>query len=58
MKNVPGNVMQERCEYILSHLRVDFSYLLHSLVMRFAFRGLVSVKQVRKWDIGKEGKLV
>ena len=24
MKNVPGNVMQERCEYILSHLQVNF----------------------------------
>ena len=58
MKNVPGNVMQERCEYILSHLRVDFSYPIHSLVMRFAFRSLISVKEVTKWGIGKESKLV
>ena len=50
MKNIPGNVMQERCEYILSHL--------HSLVMRFAFMSLISVKGVSKWGIGKESKLV
>ena len=58
MKNVPGNVMQERCEYILSHLQVNFSYLIYSLVMRFAFMSLISVKEVRKWGIGKESKLV
>ena len=58
MNNVPRNVMQESCEYILSHLRVDFSYLIYSLVMRFAFRSLISVKEVRKWGIGKESKLV
>ena len=50
MKNVPANVMQERREYILSHL--------HSLVMRFAFMSLISVKEVRKGGIGKESKLV
>ena len=58
MKNVPGNVMQERCEYILSHLQVNFSYLIYSLVMRFAFMSLISVKGVSKWGIGKESKLV
>ena len=58
MKNVPGNVMQERCEYILSHLQVNFSYLIYSLVMRFAFMSLISVKEVNKWGIGKESKLV
>ena len=58
MKNVPGNVMQERCEYILSHLQVNFSYLIYSLVMRFAFMSLISVKEVSKWGIGKESKLV
>ena len=57
MKNVPGNVMQERCEHILSHLQ-NFSYLIHSLVMRFAFMSLISVKEVRKGGIGKESKLV
>ena len=50
--------MQERCEYILSHLQVNFSYLIYSLVMRFAFMSLISVKEVRKWGIGKESKLV
>ena len=58
MKNVPGNVMQERCEYILSHLQVNFSYLIYSLVMRFAFMSLISVKEVRKGGIGKESNLV
>ena len=48
MKNVPGNVMQERCEYILSHLQVNFSYLIYSLVMRFAFMSLIPVKEVSK----------
>ena len=50
MKNVPTNVMQERREYILSHL--------HSLVMRFALMSLIPVKGVSKWGIGKESKLV
>ena len=58
MKNVPGNVMQERCEYILSHLQVNFSYLIYSIVMRFAFMSLISVKEVSKRGIGKESKLV
>ena len=58
MKNVPANVMQERREYILSHLQVNFSYLIYSLVMRFAFMSLIPVKEVRKWSIGKESKLV
>ena len=58
MKNVPRNVMQERCEYILSHLQLNFSYLIYSLVMRFAFMSLISVKGVRKGGIGKESKLV
>ena len=44
--------------YILSHLQVNFSYLLYSPVMRFAFMSLISVKEVRKWGIGKESKLV
>ena len=52
MKNVPGNVMQERCEYILSHLQVNFSYLIYSLVMRFALMSFISVKEVSKWGIG------
>ena len=49
MKNVPANVMQERREYILSHRHSD---------MRFAFMNLISVKEVSKWGIGKESKLV
>ena len=44
--------------YILSHLQVNFSYLLYSPVMRFAFMSLISVKGVSKWGIGKESKLV
>ena len=44
--------------YILWHLQVNFSYLLYSLVMRFAFMSLIPVKEVRKGGIGKESKLV
>ena len=58
MKNVPGNVIQERCEDILSHLQVNFSYLIYSLVMRFAFMSLISIKEVSKSGIGKENKSV
>ena len=49
--------MQERREYILSHLQVNLSYLIYSPVMRFAFMSLISVREVSKWGTG-ESKLV